>query len=103
MLTIVFTVVVSTISAWGFWIFNRNVVLGNEKPNTAAWNLWILLTFVNVSSYFTMNRDWYMSAIVLTDTSLCVVTWLIALSRGHFELPPRRGIIFRSRSLSQAS
>lgn len=72
-------VAVSVISAWGFWVFNKGVILGHEKPNTAAWNLWILLTVVNLSSYFTMNQDWYMSALLIMDTSLAWVTWMISL------------------------
>lgn len=86
----VLAMVVSALNAYGFWVLNRNVILGNEKPNTASWNLWVLLTTVNVSSYFTMNQDWYLSALLLTDTSLCVVIWALAWKRGSFKFPPRR-------------
>ena len=64
--------------------------MGSEKPNTASWSLWVLVTTVNVGSYFTMSQDWYLSALLLTDTSLCVVIWLVAWWRRLFELPPRR-------------
>lgn len=90
MLALFLALAVSGLSAWGFWVFNSGIITGKEKPNTAAWNLWVLLTFVNLSSYFTMNSDWYMSGLTITDTALCVVTWGIALGRGHFEPPPRR-------------
>ena len=93
MLELFLAVIVSALSAWGFWIFNQGIARGDEKPNTAAWNLWVLLTIINLGSYFTMNRDWYISALLITDTSLCIMTWLMTWSRGHFEPPPQRDYI----------
>ncbi len=90
MFTIVLAFTASATSAYGFWIFNQSVIAGHEKPNTASWNLWILLTVVQVSSYFTMNQDWRMSALLITDTVLCIATWAIAFWRGSFAWPPRR-------------
>lgn len=88
--TVLLAVIISALNAWGFWVLNRSVILGKEKANTASWNLWVLLTIVNLSSYFTMNQDWYLSTLLLTDTSLCVLIWALAWKRGSFELPPRR-------------
>src|SRR3989344_395304 len=85
----VLVLIIVALTTWAFMLFNRNMFKG-EKPNTASWNLWVLLTVVNTSSYFTMNGDWMKLSLPLADAVLCLVTWLLALLLGRFQLPPRR-------------
>jgi len=84
--------VIVALTLWAFVLFNRNMFRG-EKPNTASWNLWVLLTVVNTSSYFSMNGDLIKLSLPLTDAALCLVTWILALFLGRFQLPPRRDYI----------
>jgi len=89
-MVIILALTVVVLTTWGFFLFNRNLILGIERPNTASWNLWVLFTLVNSSSYFSMNGDWIKLALPGIDFLLCVVTWLVILIWGHFSWPPKR-------------
>lgn len=86
----ILAVIVMALSAIGFYLFNRNMIRGIERPSTASWNLWVLFTVVNCSSFFAMNGDWIMFALPGLDMVLCIATWAMAFRGGHFEWPPRR-------------
>lgn len=86
----VLAIAVMALSAYGFFLFNRNIIFGKEKPNAASWNLWVLFSLVNATSYFAMNGDWIKLALPAVDTTLCIVTWLVALFGSHFQWPPKR-------------
>lgn len=65
-------------------IYSRLVFKGHAKPNAATWLLWVLLSFLNLASYFVMTGDWVKIILpVASDTALFTV-FFISLFRGKF-------------------
>lgn len=73
-----------TFNAFAFWRYNKDVFVGGTRPNAATWFLWSLVTLVNATSYYGMNVDWATLVVMVSDTTLCTVTFLFLLFVGKF-------------------
>jgi len=65
-----------------FVLYNRQVIQGRSKPNTATWFLWVFLAVMNTSSYQVMSGDWIKTIIPIASTVACCFTFLFALIQG---------------------
>lgn len=76
--------VAGALNAFAFWRYNKDVFIGGTRPNAATWFLWSLVTLVNATSYHGMSVDWAAMVVMVSDTTLCAVTFLFLLFAGKF-------------------
>ncbi len=67
-----------------FILYNKDAFTGSTRPNAATWFLWALVTIVNAASYHGMGVDWATLVVMVSDTSLCTITFLFLLVTGKF-------------------
>ncbi len=65
-----------------FVLYNRQMLKGVSRPNTATWTLWVFLTFLNLGSYRAMSGDWVKSILPLASSTACLFTFIFALAKG---------------------
>lgn len=67
-----------------FIIYNQQMFKGTSSPNAATWTLWAILTVFNVASYRAMSGDWVKTILPLASSTACIITFLVALTKGKF-------------------
>jgi len=67
-----------------FVIYNRQMLEGTSKPNSATWTLWVFLTVLNATSYSDMSGDWVKNFLPIVSSAAVFVTFLVALFLGKF-------------------
>jgi len=65
-----------------FVIYNKQMLQGTSKPNSATWTLWTFLTVLNVSSYAVMSGDWVKTILPLASSVACILTFFFSLYKG---------------------
>ncbi len=75
-------IVSGMIHATAYCIYNWHKA---TKPNIAAWGIWGFLTILNTSSYFVMSADWAKSLLTIANSFFCILTLILAFSRGKIE------------------
>ena len=66
-----------------FVIYNWQMLLGQSSPSAASWGIWAFVTVLNFTSYRKMSGDWVKSLLPTLSSVLCVLTFVIAISRGR--------------------
>lgn len=65
-----------------FLIYNRQMLRGESKPNTATWSTWVVLSTLNATSYFFMSGDWVKTLLPIASTTACIGTFAFSLLKG---------------------
>lgn len=65
-----------------FALYNKQMIQGTSRPNTATWTLWAFLTFLNFGSYKVMSGNWVKSILPLASSIACLLTFLFAIAKG---------------------
>ena len=66
-----------------FVIYDWQMLLGQSSPNAASWGIWAFITVLNFTSYKVMSGDWVKSLLPALNSMLCILTFVIAASRGR--------------------
>lgn len=72
------------INIYAFWLYNKDVFLGGTRPNAATWSLWALVTVVQSSSFNAMDVHWTKLVVMVSDATLCVVTFAFLFTKEKF-------------------
>jgi len=80
--TIVLGISAGLMHVFAFAIYNKQMLQGTSKPNSATWILWTFLTVLNVSSYAVMSGDWVKTILPLASSIACILTFLFSLYKG---------------------
>lgn len=64
-------------------LYNREMLRGNIRPNTATWILWTFLALLNTASYVAMSQDLAKAATPIAGCAACVVTLCLAAGKGR--------------------
>lgn len=67
-----------------FLLYNRQVIKGSSKPNTATWTLWAFMSTLNCASYFLLREGWEARVLPTASAIANARTFFIALHRGKF-------------------
>jgi hypothetical protein len=65
-----------------FAIYNKQMLKGTSRPNTATWTLWVFLTILNASSYTVMTGDFVKGILPTAGALACIFTFLFSLFKG---------------------
>lgn len=65
-----------------FAIYNKQMILGTSRPNTATWTLWVILTVLNLASYKAMSGDIVKAILPLASSLAGIVTFIFAIAKG---------------------
>lgn len=66
-----------------FAIYNWQMLVGGSAPNIASWGIWSFGTILNFTSYRVMSGDWVKSLLPTSSSALCILTFVIAITRGR--------------------
>jgi hypothetical protein len=64
-------------------LYNREMLRGNIRPNTATWVLWTFLALLNTASYVAMSQDLAKAATPIAGCAACVVTLCLTAGKGR--------------------
>ena len=81
-LAVLLGIVAGLLHILAFVLYNKQMLQGTSKPNTATWTLWTFLTVLNVSSYAVMSGDWVKTILPLVSSIACIFTFLFSLYKG---------------------
>lgn len=65
-----------------FALYNKQMLQGTSRPNTATWTLWAFLTVLNLATYKVMSGDWIKSILPTISSIACLATFLFAIVKG---------------------
>lgn len=71
--------------------YNRQVIKGATKPNSATWFIWSVIAIVNTTSYLKATGDAWKGIIPLLNFGLCLATFIVAACFRKFERPDVMG------------
>jgi hypothetical protein len=80
--TVVLGLFGSAVHLTSYGLYNRQVFLGQSRPNTATWILWAFLATLNSTSYLMMSHDWIKSATPIAGALACLFTLGFSFFRG---------------------
>lgn len=79
------------INIWAFWLYNRDTLTGGTKPDPTTWFVWAVVTVIQAWTYDEMDVHWTTLVVMVSDTTLCVVTFFYQYYAGKFDKLDRRG------------
>ncbi|HBR80893.1 MAG: hypothetical protein UX09_C0065G0003 [Candidatus Uhrbacteria bacterium GW2011_GWE2_45_35] len=82
--SVAFGLIAAAIHLSAYFIYNRQMFLGNTRPNAATWGLLLTISTMNCVSYFFMNRDWGKIVLPATSTLATFITFGYAVTGGKF-------------------
>jgi len=81
-ISILITFAAGLINVLGFVIYNWQASKSTVTPNLASWGIWAGVTIVNFTSYHSMSGDWAKSLLPAISSALCILTFLLILTKG---------------------
>jgi hypothetical protein len=82
--SIFLTSIASLIFLVAFVLYNKDILKDNTRPNIVTWGLFVLITFINATSYFSMTGDLVKSVLAFTDLFVCTIITLLILHKGYY-------------------
>lgn len=67
--------------------YNRQVIKGATRPNSATWLIWSVIAIVSTTSYLKASGDVWKSVIPLLNIGLCMATFVLAVCLKKFKRP----------------
>jgi len=64
-------------------LYNREMLLGRIRPNTATWILWSFLATLNTASYLAMSGDLAKSVTPIVGCAACLLTLGLTAKKGR--------------------
>lgn len=64
-------------------LYNREMLRGRNRPNTATWILWSFLATLNTTSYLAMSGDLAKAATPIAGCAACLVTLCLTAKKGR--------------------
>jgi hypothetical protein len=72
------------IQVTAFVLYNKQVLLGTAKPNTATWSMWLFLTVLNASSYYAMTKEPAQAILPIASATMAMWIYYYALRNEKF-------------------
>jgi len=80
---VILGLVAGSVHLASYALYNREMLRGHIRPNTATWILWTFLATMNTASYIVMSQDLAKAATPIAGCAACIVTLGLSAGKGR--------------------